>query len=119
MRKTREPPHFTENTDSWNSRRSEGACSCQWRRLKLSSARSGLLIFRPEPCGDSFLDVGESLLFVLPLRHTSGQGRAFDNHPAIFRFVDRDMKNRVAIPPITSGCPNPEYSLPSTGEVPS
>ena len=30
-------------------------------------AGNGLLIFRPEPRGDRFLDVGESLLFVFPL----------------------------------------------------
>src|SRR5882762_1692149 len=68
--------------------------------LPMRVAGNGLLIFRPEPRGDRFLDVGESLLFVLPLRHASGQGRAFDNDPAIFRFVERHMKNHAAILPV-------------------
>jgi hypothetical protein len=64
--------------------------------LPMWIARGGLLIFRPEPRGDRFLDVGESLLFVLPLRHTSGQGRAFDNDPAIFCLIKLDVKDHNA-----------------------
>jgi hypothetical protein len=63
-------------------------------------AGDGFLIFRPQPRSDCFLDVGESLLFVLPLGHTSRQGRAFDNHPAIFRLVERHMKDHANILPV-------------------
>ena len=63
-------------------------------------ARNGLLIFRPEPRGDSFLDVGESLLFVFPLGNTPRQGRAFHNDPAIFRLVERHMKDHADILPV-------------------
>src|ERR1700690_3982687 len=45
-----------------------------FRVLAIWVARDGLLIFRPEPRCDCFLDVGESFLFVLPLGHASGQG---------------------------------------------
>src|SRR5258708_14671418 len=65
-------------------------------------AGNGLLIFRPEPCSNSFLDVGESLLFVLPLRYTSGQGRAFHDNPTIFRLIERHVKDHADILPIAT-----------------
>src|ERR1700682_2202273 len=74
--------------------------------LPIWVAGNGLLIFRPKPRGDSFLDVGESFLFVFPLRHTPGQGRAFDNDPTIFRLVERHMKDHADILPIAIGCYN-------------
>jgi hypothetical protein len=40
------------------------------------------------------------------LRHASGQGRAFDDGPAIFRFVERHMKDHADILPIAIGCHN-------------
>jgi hypothetical protein len=40
------------------------------------------------------------------LGHTTRQGGAFDYKPAIFRFVERHMKNHVDILPIASGCHN-------------
>src|ERR1700720_1307816 len=61
---------------------------------------NGLLIFRPEPRSNRFLDVGESFLFVLPLRHAPGQGGAFNHKPAIFRLVERHMKNHGNILPV-------------------
>jgi hypothetical protein len=36
------------------------------------------------------------------LRHTSGQGRAFDDHPAIFGFVERYMEYHADILPLVS-----------------
>jgi hypothetical protein len=63
-------------------------------------AGNGLLIFRPEPSGNSFLNVGESLLFVFPLGHTPRQGGAFHNDPAIFRLVERHMKDHADILPV-------------------
>jgi hypothetical protein len=64
---------------------------------------NGLLILRPETCGDSFLDVGESFLFVLPLRHASRQSGAFDYKPAIFRLVKRHVKDHTDILSIAIG----------------
>jgi hypothetical protein len=55
----------------------------------------GLVVFRPVPGCDGFLDVGESLLLVLTLRHTSGQCRAFGNYATIFCFVELDVKEHV------------------------
>jgi hypothetical protein len=72
----------------------------------MSIAGDGLLIFRPEPCDDSFLDVCKSLLFVLPLRHTSGQSRAFDHNPTIFRLVERYMKDHADMLPIATRVDN-------------
>jgi hypothetical protein len=68
--------------------------------LAMWVAGSGLLIFRPEPGGDRFLNVGESFLLVFPLRHTSGQGRAFHNEPAIFRLVELNMEDHGDILPV-------------------
>src|SRR5216684_2024196 len=67
--------------------------------LAMCVAGNSLLIFRPEPRGDRFLDVGESLLFVFPLRHASGQRRAFDDNPTIFRLIERDVKDHADIVP--------------------
>jgi len=75
-----------------------------FRELPIRVAGIRLLILRPEPRGDRFLDVGESFLFVLPLGHASGQGGAFDNDPAIFRLVERHMKEHADILPIAAGC---------------
>jgi hypothetical protein len=76
--------------------------------LPMRVAGHGLLIFRSVPCGNSFLDVGESLLFVFPMRHASGQGRAFNYKPAIFRLVERHVKDRtdilIAIGRYNAGC---------------
>jgi hypothetical protein len=74
--------------------------------LPMGVPGNGLLIFRPKPGGDRFLDVGESHLFVFPLGHTSGQGGAFDNNPAIFRLVERHMKDHADMLPIATGCYN-------------
>jgi hypothetical protein len=71
--------------------------------LAIRVAGIGLLIFRPEPCGDRFLDVGECLLLVFPLRHTSGQGRTFNNKPAIFRLVEFYVEDHLDILPVKSG----------------
>jgi hypothetical protein len=68
--------------------------------LPIWVAGHGLLIFRPEPCGDRFLDVGESFLLVLPLRNTTGQGRAFNNKPAIFRLVELHVEYHTDILPV-------------------
>ena len=68
--------------------------------LPIWVAGHGLLIFRPEPRGDRFLDVGECFLLVLPLRYTSGQGRAFDHKPTIFRLVELHMENHTDILPV-------------------
>src|SRR5579862_870817 len=70
-----------------------------FRLLPIWIAGIGLLIFRPEPGGDSFLNVGESFLFVFSLRHASGQGRAFDNNPPILRFFELHMEDHVDILP--------------------
>jgi hypothetical protein len=75
-----------------------------FRLLPVRFAGNGLLIFCPKPCGDSFLNIGESFFFVLPLGHASGQGGAFDNDPAIFRLVERHMKEHADILPIAAGC---------------
>jgi hypothetical protein len=37
------------------------------------------------------------------LRHASGQGRAFDYKPAIFRLVELHMKNHGDILPVKCG----------------
>jgi len=42
-----------------------------------------LLIFRPHPRGDGFLDVVQSFFFVFSLGDTSRQSRAFGNNPAV------------------------------------
>jgi len=60
-------------------------------------ARHCFLILRPEPCGDRFLDIGESFQLIHPLGHAPGQGRAFDNEPAVFRFVERYVEYHVVI----------------------
>ena len=77
-----------------------------FRLLSMSVAGNSLLIFRPKPCANGFLDVGECLLFVLPLIHRSWQGRSFDNDPAIFRRVERHMKNQGPILAIAARCYN-------------
>ena len=66
----------------------------------------GLLIFRPEPRADSFLDVGGSLLLVLSLGHTTRQSRAFDNNPAVVSLVERHVKDHADILPIAIDCHN-------------
>jgi hypothetical protein len=71
--------------------------------LAIWVAGHGLQIFRPEPRGDRFLDVGECFLLVLSLRHTSGQGRAFDHKPTIFRLVELHMENHADILPVKCG----------------
>jgi len=68
-------------------------------QLPIWIAGNGLLIFRPEPRGNRFLDIGESFLFVLTLGNTSGQRGAFHYKPAIFRFVERYVKNHKDILP--------------------
>jgi len=68
--------------------------------LPIGVAGDRFLIFRPEPRGDRFLDVGEGLLLVFPLRHASGQGRAFDHKPAIFRLFEFYMEDHTDILPV-------------------
>ena len=62
-------------------------------------AGDGLLILRPEPRGDSFLDVGQCLLFVFPLRYTSRQSRAFGHNPAVFRVRECYMEDHAHMLP--------------------
>ena len=57
--------------------------------------RRSLLVFRPKPRNNRFLDVGEGFLLVVPLRDASGQCRALGHDPAAFRFGESHMKNHV------------------------
>jgi len=64
---------------------------------RLAVTGDGLLILRPEPCGDGFLDIGQCLLFGFPLRHASGQRRTFGHNPAVLRIGERYMEDHAHI----------------------
>jgi hypothetical protein len=52
-----------------------------------------LLIFRPEPCRDGFLDVLQGFLLVLALGDASWECRALGNEPTVFRLLECHMKH--------------------------
>src|SRR5258708_3702721 len=88
---------YLEPAEIWSYRNENFGLLAMW------VAGNCLLIVRPQPRGDRFLDVGQSFLFVLSLRNTSGQGRAFDNEPAVFRFIERYVENHIVILSIAIG----------------
>ncbi|MGH8657373.1 MAG: hypothetical protein ACREV4_02500 [Gammaproteobacteria bacterium] len=59
----------------------------------LWEARDGLLIFRPEPGSDGFLDILQGFLFVFALGYATRQGWTFGNYPSVFGLFKGDVKN--------------------------
>ena len=80
-----EPPHPLSRPLPLNS--DDHRCAIGAERLHR------LLIFSPQPCGDRFLDVLQSFLFVPSLGHTPGKCRALRHDPAVFCFFKRNMKD--------------------------
>lgn len=55
-----------------------------------------LLVFRPQPTDDRFLDVFERFLFIATLRYAAGECGAFDDIPTIGLF-HRHMEDHGAV----------------------
>lgn len=58
----------------------------------LGQRRDGLLVFGPEPRGDRFANVLESLFFISALRDAARQRGALGHYPAVFGVYNRHVK---------------------------
>lgn len=52
----------------------------------------GFLVFGPEPRGNRLFDVAQGLFFRLALGNATRQGRALDDEPPVFGFLDSDVE---------------------------
>ena len=61
--------------------------------LPLFERGNGLLVFRPQPGGDGFLDVVKGFFLVLALRHAAGQRGTLGHNPAVLSLLKSNVED--------------------------